>query len=37
MDKVLEESKRLENFASQADEIQIRSIDEFKKVYEVIM
>ncbi|XP_028784778.1 kinesin-like protein KIN-5C [Neltuma alba] len=34
VDKLLEESKRLENFASQADETQTKSIAEFKKVYE---
>ncbi|KAF7820171.1 kinesin-like protein KIN-5C [Senna tora] len=34
MDKLLQESTRLENFASQADEKQTKSIAEFKKAYE---
>ena len=37
VDKLLEEAKRLENFASEADEMQTKSIAEFKKAYEVIM
>ncbi|KAI4300500.1 hypothetical protein L6164_033871 [Bauhinia variegata] len=34
VDKISEESERLENFASHADEIQMKSITEFKKAYE---
>ncbi|XP_061353443.1 kinesin-like protein KIN-5C [Gastrolobium bilobum] len=34
VEKLLEEEKRLENFASEADEIQTKSIREFKKAYE---
>lgn len=34
VDKLFEESKKLEDFASQADEMQMKSIDEFKKAYE---
>ena len=37
MDKLLEESKRLESFASLADEKQMKSIADFKKAYEVIL
>lgn len=37
MDKLLDEAKRLENFATEADEMQTKSITEFKKAYEVIM
>ncbi|KAK2400964.1 Kinesin-like protein KIN-5C [Trifolium repens] len=33
-DKLLKEVKRLENFASAADEMQMKSIAEFKKAYE---
>lgn len=36
VDKLFEESKKLEDFASQADEMQMKNIDEFKKAYEVI-
>jgi kinesin family protein 11 len=36
-DKLLKEVKRLENFASAADEMQMKSIAEFKKAYEVII
>ncbi|KAG2682994.1 hypothetical protein I3843_10G011500 [Carya illinoinensis] len=34
LQKLLEESKRLENYAVQADEIHVRSIAEFQKAYE---
>ncbi|XP_057425345.1 kinesin-like protein KIN-5C [Lotus japonicus] len=34
VDNLLEEAKRLENFASEADEMQMKSITEFKKAYE---
>ncbi|KAJ7971578.1 Kinesin-like protein [Quillaja saponaria] len=34
VDKLLEESKRLENFVTQADELQKKSIAEFQKAYE---
>lgn len=37
VDNLLEEAKRLENFASEADEMQMKSITEFKKAYEVII
>lgn len=36
VDKLFEESKKLEDYASQADQMQMKSIDEFKKAYEVI-
>lgn len=36
VDKLLEEAKRVESFASEADEMQIKSIAKFKKAYEVI-
>lgn len=36
VDKLFEESKKLEDYASQADQMQLKSIDEFKKAYEVI-
>ena len=36
VDKLFEESKKLEDYASQADQMQLTSIDEFKKAYEVI-
>ncbi len=35
LQNLLEESKRLENYAMQADEIQMKSIAEFQKAYEV--
>jgi hypothetical protein len=35
-DTILKEAKSLENFASAADEMQMKSIAEFKKAYEVI-
>ncbi|XP_027903365.1 kinesin-like protein KIN-5C [Vigna unguiculata] len=34
VDKLFEESKKLEDYASQADQVQMKSIDEFKKAYE---
>ncbi|KAG4916479.1 hypothetical protein JHK87_054036 [Glycine soja] len=34
VDKLFEESKKLEDYASQADQMQLKSIDEFKKAYE---
>ncbi|XP_020205961.1 kinesin-like protein KIN-5C [Cajanus cajan] len=34
VDKLFEESKKLEDFASRADQTQMKSIDEFKKAYE---
>ncbi|KAG5043914.1 hypothetical protein JHK87_007829 [Glycine soja] len=34
VDKLFEESKKLEDYASQADQMQMKSIDEFKKAYE---
>ncbi|XP_027352817.1 kinesin-like protein KIN-5C [Abrus precatorius] len=34
VNKLSEESKKLEDYASQADQMQIRSIDEFRKAYE---
>ncbi|KAK7337255.1 hypothetical protein VNO77_17820 [Canavalia gladiata] len=34
VDKLFEESRKLENYASQADQMQMKSIDEFKKAYE---
>ncbi|RDX94099.1 Kinesin-like protein KIN-5C, partial [Mucuna pruriens] len=34
VDKLFEESKKLEDYASQADHMQMKSIDEFKKAYE---
>ncbi|XP_061366744.1 kinesin-like protein KIN-5C isoform X2 [Gastrolobium bilobum] len=34
VDKLFEESKKLEDYASQADQVQMKSIAEFKKVYE---
>ncbi|TKY61969.1 125 kDa kinesin-related protein [Spatholobus suberectus] len=34
VDKLFEESKKLEDFALQADQMQMKSIDEFKKAYE---
>lgn len=37
VDKLLEESKRLESFASLADEKQMKSIADFRKAYEVIL
>ena len=37
VDKLFEESKKLEDFASQADQTQMNCIAEFKKAYEVIM
>lgn len=37
VEKLFEESKKLEEFASQADQVQMESIDEFKKAYEVII
>jgi len=36
VDKLFEESKKLEDYASQADQVQMKSIDEFKKAYEVV-
>lgn len=36
VDKLFEESKKLEDYASQADQVQMKSIDEFKKAYEVL-
>lgn len=35
-DTILKEAKSLENFTSAADEMQMKSIAEFKKAYEVI-
>lgn len=35
LENLLDESKRLENHAMRADEIQMRSIAEFQKAYEV--
>lgn len=35
LDKMLEESKKLECHATQVDEIQMKSIAEFRKSYEV--
>lgn len=37
VEKLFEESKKLENFVAQTDKMQTESIDEFKKAYEVIM
>ncbi|KAL2345244.1 hypothetical protein Fmac_006529 [Flemingia macrophylla] len=34
VDKLFEESRKLEDFASQADQVQMKSIDDFKKAYE---
>ncbi|CAJ1885017.1 unnamed protein product [Sphenostylis stenocarpa] len=34
VDKLFEESKKLGDYASQADQVQMKSIDEFKKAYE---
>ncbi|KAK2364397.1 kinesin protein KIN-5D [Trifolium repens] len=34
VEKLFDESKKLEDFVAQADEMQIESIDEFKKAYE---
>ncbi|KAJ1379844.1 P-loop containing nucleoside triphosphate hydrolase [Sesbania bispinosa] len=34
VDKLLEEEKRLQNFASEADEMQMKNIADFKKAYE---
>ncbi|WVZ13972.1 hypothetical protein V8G54_011538, partial [Vigna mungo] len=34
VDKLFEKSKKLEDYASQADQVQMKSIDEFKKAYE---
>ncbi|XP_014521873.1 kinesin-like protein KIN-5C [Vigna radiata var. radiata] len=36
VDKLFEESKKLKDYASQADPVQMKSIDEFKKAYEVL-
>lgn len=35
LDKILEESKSLERHATEVDEIQLKSIVEFQKAYEV--
>jgi kinesin family protein 11 len=37
VEKLFDESKKLEDFVAQADQMQIESIDEFKKAYEVII
>lgn len=36
LENLLDESKRLENHAMRTDEIQMRSIAEFQKAYEVV-
>lgn len=36
-DKLMEESKQLENHANQVDETQTKNIDEFQKAYEVYL
>jgi kinesin family protein 11 len=36
LENLLNESKRLENHATRTDEIQMRSIAEFQKAYEVV-
>lgn len=35
LQKVIEESKRLESYATQADESQMKSIADFQRAYEV--
>ena len=35
LQKLVEESTRLENYALEADEVQMKSIAEFQKAYEV--
>ncbi len=37
VEKLFEESKKLEEFVARADQMQTESIDDFKKAYEVIM
>jgi len=37
VEKLFEETKKLEEFVARADQMQTESIDDFKKAYEVIM